>query len=334
MLSSTDLAQLIERYPVDMRPREAVYLGAAGGLSGAEFWRLDTPRGPLCLRAWLAEHPTMERLAWIHAVLQRAQQAGFQLAPTPLPDQAGRTFVSYKRRLWQLEPWMPGQPPEGAPAPESLITAAMRVLAEFHTATQTPGVAIGGETSPGVISRLNRLRTLQNAEFRASLEQALTPGNWLAAYVHCKRCFDLFPLLAQRVGPLLESASQIATNLQPCVRDVWRDNLLVQEHEITGLVDFGAMNVESPAADVARLLGSLAIDERSLWQAGLTAYEEVRPLSDGERTLVTAFDQSFVALAAFSWIEWIYIDQREFTDRAKVASRLTEIAKRAVALVE
>jgi homoserine kinase type II len=97
---------------------------------------------------------------------------------------------------------------------------------------------------------------------------------------------------------------------------------------VTGLVDFGAMRVESVAGDVARLLGSLAGDNHSLWSIGLEAYASVRPLSDAEQSLVSAFDQSGVVLAALNWIEWLYRQRREFPDAAAVSRRLDEVLPR------
>ena len=48
-----------------------------------------------------------------------------------------------------------------------------------------------------------------------------------------------------------------------------------------------AIRPENVSADVARLLGSLAADDSLAWQIGLGAYEQVHPLSQAERMLVT-----------------------------------------------
>ncbi len=78
--------------------------------------------------------------------------------------------------------------------------------------------------------------------------------------------------LASRAG----AAELLAAPLQPCIRDVWHDHVLFVGDDVSGLVDFGAMQPDSVAADIARLLGSLAGDDRQAWTIGLAAYESVQ----------------------------------------------------------
>ena len=73
--------------------------------------------------------------------------------------------------------------------------------------------------------------------------------------------------------------------LQPCLCDVWHDHVLFDGDRVTGLIDYGAMKIDHPAVDLARLLGSLAEDDLAGWTIGLAAYREVRPLSGGEEEL-------------------------------------------------
>ncbi len=82
------------------------------------------------------------------------------------------------------------------------------------------------------------------------------------------------------------------------------------------------------ATDVARLLASLVDDDPAGWSAGLTAYETVRLLSPNERRLLRAFDRSAVLLSGFQWLDWIYLQGREFPHRRAVESRLDEIIAR------
>ena len=73
----------------------------------------------------------------------------------------------------------------------------------------------------------------------------------------------------------------------------------------TGIIDFGAMDIDTPATDVARLLGSLVGDDETGWRTGLSAYSENRPLSaDGTRA-AKALDASSAILAGCNWIRWI-----------------------------
>ncbi|QDU97780.1 phosphotransferase [Lignipirellula cremea] len=336
MLSEQAIVRLLESRGLKLRgsltdeaPSGIIFRGSSGGLSGAQFWRLETEQGPYCLRLWPAEHPTAERLAWIHAVLQRAASAGFTLAPVPLADTAGRTFAAQQGRLCQLEPWMPGEAlPVGSPSAELVADACQR-LAEFHQAVQPPLQAAPVlEESPGILLRTERLASLQDPAVLAGYRHALSPRIFPAAYLLASRYLELAPQAFGGLLAQLAPARSLRVPLQPCIRDVWRDNLLVEGDRLSGLVDFGAMNLETPAADVARLLGSLALDDAALWQAGLAAYQAVRPLAAGERQLIAAFDRSLVVLGGFSWLDWIYLEQREFAEPARVLARLAELLLR------
>ena len=43
--------------------------------------------------------------------------------------------------------------------------------------------------------------------------------------------------------------------MQPCLRDARPEHFLFVENVLTGLIDFGAMDFETVAGDLARLLG-------------------------------------------------------------------------------
>ena len=91
---------------------------------------------------------------------------------------------------------------------------------------------------------------------------------------------------------------------------------------MSGIVDFGAMRVDAVAGDIARLLGSLVGDDPIGWQGGLSAYESVRPLSTSELALIPAFDRSGILLGAINWLDWIYLQGRQFNDLYAVRARL------------
>ncbi len=135
-------------------------------------------------------------------------------------------------------------------------------------------------------------------------------------------------MVAPRLLELLERASQNRLPLQPCIRDVWHDHVLFTNERVTGLIDFGALRDDHIATDIARLLGSLVRDDQAGWVAGLSAYEQLRPLTPLDRQLVTVYDQSGVLLSAMNWLQWLFIDGRRFDDLSRVHGRCAEIATR------
>ena len=122
------------------------------------------------------------------------------------------------------------------------------------------------------------------------------------------------------------NAGSIRVPLQPCIRDIRREHVLFEGNRVSGIIDFGALRLETVAGDVARLLDSLANDDLAMWQHGLAANQSVRPLSDDELTLVEAFDLSAPLLSGLNWIDWIFRGGRTFEDPAEVVRRVKEIA--------
>ena len=338
MTAEPDFRDVLAAYPADCQPQRTEFLGAAGGFSGAKFWRLHTPHGLLCLRRWPREHPPTERLEFIQAVLWHVDQEGFRLAPLPLETRTHAGYVRHAEHLWELTPWMPGVANYTTSPSPAKLRAALVALGEFHRAAAAFPLPVSGlVASPGVGRRLDQLQTLMSGEHE-TLQQAVThaaanepAGDELT--LAALRLLELFPRAAPEVLAMLRQASRIKAPLQPCVCDIWHDHVLFEGEQVSGLIDFGAMRAETVAADVARLLGSLVGDEPAGWKAGLAAYESVRPLSEAEAVLVSALDQSGVLLGGVNWLRWIYVEGRKFEDRAAVLARLAHLATRLGELV-
>ncbi len=326
------IERVLRLFPDDCQSRGAGPVKIAGGFSGALLWRLESIRGPLCLRCWPVGHPSQDRLKFIQAVLWHVDQEGFHHISVPLDTRHGHGYVLHAGHLWELAPWLPGAADyHQNPSPDRLGNA-LRALAEFHKAAASfPLPETGPAPSPGILERRERLAALVGGgldELRAKARG----GNWpeLAA-----RAQDLI-LLASRaipkVQPLLDSAATVRVELMPCIRDIWSAHVLFVGDRVSGMVDFGSMRPENVAADVARLLGSLAGDDAQARQRGLKAYQEVRRLSEAELSVMNAFDASTVLMGGLQWLQWTYLEGRVFDDRTAVISRVDELASRLATL--
>jgi homoserine kinase type II len=325
--------QTLAFYPTDCRPTQTTYLASAGGFSGARFWRLDTPRATLCLRRWPTEYPGDERLAFIHAVLGLVHHRGFTKIPVPIRALDGNSFVSLSGYLWELTPWLPGRAdylPERNPRK---LAAAMQALAGWHlAAADFPSNDRSAAPSPGIEARLQQIERLRDGGF----DQLVRAVGGLRANDHnsaelvrlAVKLFALYPRVEASIRPKLLAAKSIRVPLQPCIRDVWHDHVLFDGEQVSGLIDFGALKVESVAGDVARLLDSMSGDDLAAWQSGLAAYQAIRPLSSGEMSLVSAFDESLALLSGMNWLDWIYGSGRIFDDLTQVVSRLRTVVDR------
>lgn len=244
--------------------------------------------------------------------------------PVPIAALSGVTFLRHAGHLWELTPWLPGSADyEQSPGLEKL-RAAMTALAQFHLAVAdfpaTSPLVSSRATAPAVTHRLTRLRELQSREIDV-LMKAIRSDIWpnlasLAREFALQLPRTVSPAIA-RLAPLAD----VPLPLQPSIRDIWHDHILFDGDTVTGIIDFGAMQIDTPATDVARLLGSLIGDDDDGWRAGLDAYAAVRPLSDDERRAIPAFDDAGTILALANWVRWIYLDGRQFDNEQQVTDR-------------
>ena len=220
------------------------------------------------------------------------------------------------------------------PRPKKLV-AAMTALAEFHRATKTFAVArLSTDQTSLAVSRslaerlelVHRLMAGGLAELQSAVERNRELMPRAAALSQC-----LFPRIAPQLSTLerqLRDAAQIKSPLQPCLRDIWHDHVLFDADRVSGIVDTGSMRMETIAGDISRLLGSLCSNDPEGWSLGLTAYQQVLPIPDGTRTLVSAFDRSQVLLAGVKWVEWVFVERRSFADPFAVEKRMEHILAR------
>ena len=336
MNSLADVERVLACYPAACRPGRIEALGSAGGSSGARLWRIAAPRRLLLLRRWPREHPDARRLEFIQSAVWHVANRGLAFIAAPLRTEQGPGYIEQSGHLWELSPWLPGAADYLPERRSEKLVAALTALADFHRAAESfPLTPTAPATSPGIAERLARLQSLRSgrlAEIVAAAASCPVVSQWRELASLGPRVAALFEPAAPSVERELATAANLAVALQPCLRDVWHDHVLFEGDRVTGLIDYGAMRIESVAADVARLLGSMAGDDAAAWQIGLAAYEAVRPLSPYERRLLGVFDRSTTLLAACNWLDWVLVEGRKFADPAAVTSRVRGIVARMLAL--
>jgi Ser/Thr protein kinase RdoA (MazF antagonist) len=263
-------------------------------------------------------------------MLRHGSEHGFTSLPVPIATRDGQSFVEENYHLWELAPWMPGVADFWRTPRAAKLQASMQALARFHLAVENFGTN-DAERIPSAQSaihkRLSRLQEL-SPETIHSLEHAVADTVWPQLAAHAREAIATLPAAARRAQSLLEPASHAPLPLQPCLRDIWHDHILFTGDEVAGIIDFGAAHIDTPATDIARLLGSLVGDDRALWQSGLAAYESIRPLSENERTAIPGLDASGTVIALCNWIRWIYIERRQFENRQQVVDRFARLLNR------
>ncbi len=305
-----DLKNVLERYPAQARPwDDPVPLGNAGGLSGSRFWRYSSGYGMLLAREWPVDGPPPTQLDRVHGWLRDASRLGF--VPTPVAALDGRTYREENGRLWEITPWLHGSADSGRPPNADHVASAFLALAAFHQCLAVHRI-VG--PSPAVLLRLEELRGLIHGGL-SRLDELLSPrgaepiaapaGEWVAMVR--KHGHELIDRLSR--------ASALQISRQPILRDARPEHFLFEGASVAGLVDFGAMGVDTVSADLARLVSEwLDPKDPLLLSEALSAYESLRPLSASEHTLFQVLLRSTLLLGPGRWVSWHLLEQKVFSD--------------------
>jgi Ser/Thr protein kinase RdoA (MazF antagonist) len=336
--SRTDqLAEVLAQYGEPYQLRSPVNDAALrSGFSGAAVWKIETGAGPMALRAMEGDRVQRDRLTELHRLLEHLGGNGFHQTPVPVRHRHGATWLERDGVIWQLEPWMPGRADYAAHPSEQRLIAALQCLARWHIAAKTfvssdagrPWFSqVSAAPSPGLNARCARIRKWDLSLLRTVRKQ-LPYNSWPEFAQWGERILELYQRQAADVLRLVTPCVSLQLPQQPCLRDIWHDHLLYEGDVVTGLIDPHAARSDCVATDLARLLGSLVGDDRHLWQVGLHAYRQIRPLSVDELAMVELFDRTTVLLSGLTWLEWQCLEGKVFPDPAAVLERLRSIVQR------
>lgn len=276
---------ILSEYPSAIANLDWVALGNAGGFSGAAIWQGRSDSGPqFCLKQWPADYP-QARLEEIHRLMLRARQAGLLFVPDVVPSRDGTTVFTADNRVWDLTTWLPGTADFATRPSDARLISAVSALAALHRAwaPAIPRLA----PCPGIRRRIEILHS-----FRESLP------------VHSSFS-PIVPRLRQRIPrALVELADWQDQPLppQPCLCDPWHDHLLFTGDTLTALVDFGAVKVDHPAVDLARMLGDLVGEDEPRFRFGLEAYRAAGGPVEVPDELVRLLDETGVLCALIGWL--------------------------------
>jgi homoserine kinase type II len=305
------IAFVLSRYPLRLQPISLVqHLGNAGGSSGARLWRYRAECGELVLRAWPKNGPKLARLELIHSWIQELSALGDVPVPVPFPAIDGRTVQHHDGHFWEVARWLPGTPDLNRPPAAARVQCVFKALASVHR--RLSGHALRG-TSPGLRQRIGELeKTSESGLDLISAALEPLPADPLAA--NGRRWVFLARTAIPRLLPALRHAAELHVKLQPCLRDARPEHFLFEHERLSGLIDFGAMGIESVASDLARLIGEWFTDDCSLRTYGLEIYQRANPFDASEFALFTALEATGDLLIAGHWLSWHYLDHMRFDD--------------------
>jgi Ser/Thr protein kinase RdoA (MazF antagonist) len=304
------------------------------GFSGSEVYRVSCGDRRLVLKSF-ARDTTPTRARWIHRLVRHLTVAGLAEVPALTPASDGDTIVTdADGTMWELARLVSGTPDD---APDERRTAAaMAVLARLHGAAATfAGGHAHCDDPPAVARRRSQAAALSAHPWAARRDAAGAPraarvgdpmlDRWDAAIAVAEAHSAAAAIAAVATFPL------VSLPMQPVLRDVWSAHVLFDAAgHVAGIIDFHAADLDTPATDLARLLGSWWATgaEGGAAAAALDAYERVRPLAPGERQLVPWLDAAGVVCGLDNWFRWTVEEGRAFPNLQAVLTRVDRLLAR------
>ena len=304
--------------------QEIEALGSAGGFSGAEFWKITIGPTEYCLRRWPHSKPTRSQADVIYSTLEYVRQHSDLPLAFPIQTVHGEPMCRADDANWELSLWMPGKPIAETEINDDQLRAAARALAEFHNTTSSLSQQQG--TSPAIEFRctmIDRLWATQLEQLQATQDLSGVVDTGIK-----KMLLQQFRYQAHALRQQLELVRSVPVLQIPIFGDIWSDHVLFNNDEVSAILDFGAMKVESPCLDIARLFGSYADYSAEALRRGISYYSEFRELNDLELGLIELYDRGYVLLAGIQWLIWVELEQRVFVDNEAVRQRLQRLVRR------
>ena len=305
----------------------------APGMSGAAVFRCESVTGDqYALKRWPSEI-RRNRIDEVHRVIRFSHESGYELVPR-LFSIHGQGTATQADGFWELSQWMPGEPIADSVSIGRAKSGAAAIT-RFHASANKLGVKV--QSPPAAAARLERI-----GELAKTIPEALkiNPADRLptrlagavsqAQLVLRARWRDVVPDLTQQLAEL--TGRHLTT--QYALRDAHRSHVLFQGEHVSGIIDFDAIRIDTPAADFARWAGSLIalssastngihaenateFDPESIWKAVLAGLKcesssnnqaDAEQVIDMARTLHNA--TTWASLA--NWVVWLLVDGRRF----------------------
>ena len=295
----------------------------SNGFSDARIFRLTNQYGDFAVRSWPADNATLSKVRFWHAF---DKVPGTRTFPKLYAWSQGETESQLcfpaGGLMWTLCDWVPGRSVLSTDVTLDFVRHLATMLAELHKATW-----ILSSSASGNLRRFEALcsRTLQErTDFLQSIEPCwhskLNQSDFLRKYQLAdllKTCLDqILDHKTQWLSSLVAS-SQMARRCHWIVRDLWHENLILNEEgQFSSIVDLGAARLDWPGLDFIRLVGSLiglrfltSVDVREQFQGWWKEAYQIYTVNHPEHSLGTLeecirLNDISVALSIAQWVLW------------------------------
>jgi aminoglycoside phosphotransferase (APT) family kinase protein len=244
------------------------------GFSGLPIFRVQCNGRTLALRSWPNSINSRTKIEHWHQVVTLLANSALNSTLFPKLEPWNRPGVSMLFQTidglhWTLATWMNGSPLPIEKISESIVLQLSERLAKLHQDTERLHPYRG--PSLAIQERLEGLHTIE----RSRLEPTCSEPTRL-------RCQTVLRRIRKELShwqSFLRRESLVERPQHWIVRDLWRENLLVDEDcQLQSIVDLGASRIEWPAFDFVRLVGSLS-PSASYWSKAYAVYQAAMPNS-------------------------------------------------------
>lgn len=321
----------------------------AAGLSGATVAHCRASDGhEYALKRWPASF-SRSRIESIHRVIIHSWEEGCKIVALPivfqLPANQTRintsgTVLAVNGEHWELCQWRPGEPlPYSADL--NSIRRGAEAISQFHVSAASLGSI---QQPPPIIKE--RLRTLASRRQHIPIPSQLIdrpdlPSVVVAALRDASQLMRLnWNEACDQIHRSLTKHADCSTATQYVLRDVHAEHLLFSAEKPTGLIDFDAVRIDTPAADLARWAGSFLPGQHSVeevWEAVLAGYcgnTDQSGHADMNSLIKLATDLCFAGtwLSLANWLVWLLLERRNFAAPPEVlAERIHNLIRAATA---
>lgn len=302
------------------------------GFSGARAYTVDLAGGERWVLKSLPAETTTARIELVHRLMRRAREAGVGAVPPVRTLSDGSTIVDDGGTRWEFVRFVQGAATDAPSAAQA--AAAGGAVARLHRAWATcPEVHPRMEHAPAVVRRVERARELLARPWCSRLAGRRRAegggGSRLAAAV-TERLERGCRILATAEGPValarVAAARPTPLPLQAVVRDLRCDHVLFgpgRAGTVAGIIDYHAAGLDTPAADLARLVGGWRRPENT--DHVVRAYESVRALSTPERSVIRWLAATGQVFGLDNWFRWVLDDDRSFPEPDAVLARIDRL---------
>lgn len=332
---------------------------AATGFSGSQVYLVELFSAGFeagtrfALKSFHADS-SRQHAVWVHALMRHLVAEGIAEVPRLVDCERGglpgcpTLHVDPAGRLWEMVQWMPGRTVD-TPHPDQAV-AALETLARVHAAAARLPGSQRLAPAPGQVRRRDQARALLEHPWRHRRRQIAAGGDSAVA----ARLDEAIAIFSRAGGDRLVAIAAVGeprpVPLQPVLRDVWSDHVLFTAgtgfaadagSRVSAIIDYHAAGIDTPATDLARLLGSWQphVDRRGAmlleaWREPLAAYERLRSLGTAERRMVPWLDATAVIFGLDNWFHWTLEERRTFADAARVLDRIDRLLARLEGAIE